>query len=103
MKLINYAECQKLIVNELNKLPTYIDGQYCKHNASMRGGIHRALKCLEKCQLYIPMRDCKYGKWLIHSDSHHPYCSICKEEPQNCVLTKYCPNCGAKMVVTNTQ
>lgn len=103
MKLINYAECQHLIVNELNKLPTYTNGKYCKHNASMRGGIHRALKCLEKCQLYVPTTDCRYGKWLINSDSYYPYCSLCKEEPQNGIMTKSCPNCGAKMVVTNTQ
>ena len=103
MKLINYAECQKLIVDELDKLPTYIDSMYCQHNASMRGGLHKALKCLEKCQSYVPMTEYKYSKWLINSDGYYPYCSLCKGEPQNGVMTKYCPNCGAKMVVTNTQ
>lgn len=39
----------------------------------------------------------KTGQWLINSDGYYPYCSICKNEPQNRVMTKYCPNCGAKM------
>lgn len=39
----------------------------------------------------------KTGHWLINSDGYYPYCSICKNEPQNRVMTKYCPNCGAKM------
>lgn len=37
------------------------------------------------------------GHWLINSDGYYPYCSLCKNEPQNRVMTKYCPNCGAKM------
>jgi hypothetical protein len=37
------------------------------------------------------------GQWLINSDGYYPYCSICKNEPQNRVMTKYCPNCGAYM------
>ena len=54
MKLINYAEMQTKLVKELDKLPTYIKDRYgfttyCNHNASMRGGIHKALKCLEQC------------------------------------------------------
>ena len=39
----------------------------------------------------------KTGQWLINSNGYYPYCSICKNEPQNRVMTKYCPNCGAKM------
>lgn len=41
------------------------------------------------------------GCWLINSDGYYPYCSICKNEPQNRVMTKYCPNCGAKMESDN--
>lgn len=37
------------------------------------------------------------GQWLINSDGYYPYCSICKNEPQNRIMTDYCPNCGAYM------
>ena len=38
-----------------------------------------------------------HGKWIICSDGYYTYCSVCKEEPSVGVMTKYCPNCGAKM------
>lgn len=103
MKLINYAEMQIKLVKELDKLPTYIKDRYCRHNASMRGGIHKALKCLEQCQMYVATDSHTYGKWIISTDGCYPYCSECKNEPQNGVMTNYCPNCGAEMVVTNTK
>ena len=37
------------------------------------------------------------GQWLINSDGYYPYCSICLCEPQNRIMTTYCPNCGAFM------
>ena len=107
MKLINYAEMQTKLVKELDKLPTYIKDRYgfttyCQHNASMRGGIHKALKCLEQCQMYVATDGHTYGKWIISSDGCCPYCSECKNEPQSGIMTNYCPSCGAEMVVTNT-
>ena len=38
-----------------------------------------------------------HGKWLINCDGYYPYCSVCTEEPESRNMTKYCPNCGAKM------
>ena len=38
-----------------------------------------------------------HGRWLINSDGYYPYCSVCKEEPKNGIMTHYCPNCGARM------
>lgn len=35
--------------------------------------------------------------WEICCDGYYPYCSRCKQEPQGREMTKYCPNCGAKM------
>ena len=37
------------------------------------------------------------AKWLINSDGYYPYCSRCMNEPPSGILTKYCPECGAKM------
>ena len=81
MKLINYAEMQTKLVKELDKLPTYIKDRYgfttyCTHNASMRGGIHKALKCLEQCQMYVATDGHTYGKWIISNNGCYPYCSI---------------------------
>lgn len=38
-----------------------------------------------------------YAKWEISSDGYYPYCSHCKTEPENGVMSKYCPECGATM------
>lgn len=35
--------------------------------------------------------------WEINPDGYYPYCSHCKEEPANRVISDYCPKCGAKM------
>lgn len=39
----------------------------------------------------------RHGQWLINPDGYYPYCSECGEEPDSGVMTKRCPNCGAKM------
>jgi NADH pyrophosphatase NudC (nudix superfamily) len=38
-----------------------------------------------------------HAKWEINYDGYYPYCSHCKTEPKNGVMSKYCPECGAKM------
>lgn len=38
-----------------------------------------------------------HSKWEICSDGYYPYCKRCRNEPQGRVMTKFCPNCGAKM------
>ena len=40
----------------------------------------------------------KYGKWIINPDGYYPYCSECKQEPEGRVMSKFCPNCGCKMI-----
>ena len=37
------------------------------------------------------------AKWEINSDGYYPYCSKCGNEPQNRVMTDFCPNCGCYM------
>ncbi|MBO5934062.1 MAG: hypothetical protein J6Q94_01100 [Clostridia bacterium] len=41
-----------------------------------------------------------YAKWGISSNGYYPYCTHCKTEPENGVMSKYCPECGAKMDIT---
>lgn len=38
-----------------------------------------------------------HSKWEICCDGYYPYCLHCRREPQGREMTKYCPNCGAKM------
>ena len=40
----------------------------------------------------------KHGEWLINSDGYYPYCSECGAEPIMRIMSKFCPNCGAKMM-----
>ena len=41
--------------------------------------------------------DVNHGEWKINPDGYYPYCSSCKTEPKNGVMSNYCPNCGVKM------
>lgn len=46
----------------------------------------------------IPIVDAepvRHGRWIICSDGYYPYCSECNHWPKE--MTKFCPNCGAKM------
>lgn len=38
-----------------------------------------------------------HAKWEINCDGYYPYCSNCMTEPKSGVMSKYCPECGAKM------
>lgn len=40
----------------------------------------------------------KTAHWDICCDGYYPFCSACGEEPPGREMSKYCPNCGAKMV-----
>ena len=44
----------------------------------------------------------KQAHWEIDCDGYYPYCSNCRHEPEGRTMTKYCENCGAKMV-SNTK
>ena len=68
-------------------------------------------KCVheELCTIDGNPRDCKHfmdkddfekrsqAMWKINCDGYYPYCSNCKTEPKNGVMSKYCPECGAEM------
>ena len=43
------------------------------------------------------LRPARHGRWIISSDGYYPYCWDCKARPKGGNMTKYCPNCGAKM------
>ena len=37
------------------------------------------------------------ARWLINSDGYYPYCSACMAEPEDGIMTDFCPSCGARM------
>lgn len=39
----------------------------------------------------------KIGRWLINPDGYYLYCSACKGEPKNGIMTDFCPKCGRRM------
>lgn len=38
------------------------------------------------------------ANWIICCDGYYPFCSVCGEEPPGREMSKYCPNCGRRMV-----
>lgn len=58
-----------------------------------------AMKLLkgENVQSFADVQPVIHSKWEISSDGYYPYCKKCNARPENGKMTKYCPNCGAKM------
>lgn len=38
------------------------------------------------------------ANWVICCDGYYPFCSVCGEEPPGRKMSRYCPNCGRRMV-----
>lgn len=74
----DYLHAEKLTVDDLHKL---LESE--KRIASISNGHEQS--------------ELKHGHWIISSDGYYPYCSVCKAEPESGKMTKWCPNCGAKM------
>ena len=52
------------------------------------------------CDHFISTADVQeviHAKWIISSNGYYPYCSHCKSPPYGGDMTKYCPECGARM------
>lgn len=50
---------------------------------------------IEKEKAMPDIQIVKHSKWEINSDGYYPFCLSCGSATDK--LTKYCPNCGAKM------
>lgn len=80
MKLINYYELKQRILEERDKIPKTLPSAIYEfgiekpnhHGNSMRGGIRKALRCLEQCQNITDMvevvrcKDCRH--WVVNDD-----------------------------------
>ena len=38
------------------------------------------------------------ANWIICCDGYYPFCSECRNEPPGREMSRYCPNCGRRMV-----
>lgn len=113
MRLINYEEYKNKLLEIRDSIPLTVPAATYElmrekpyaQGMAMRGGIRKALKCLEQCQNVSGVAPVVHGRW-IESKEHfylnngckewiNFYCSEC-DAPNNSP-TDYCPNCGAKM------
>jgi hypothetical protein len=115
MRLIDADELKKLILAERDKIPLTTPGAIYEfgvakpnpHGQSMRGGIRKALRCMEQCPT-VDAKPVVHGRWVGKQlDNFRKYQVTCSEcgwigienydsynDPSS---FNYCPNCGADM------
>jgi hypothetical protein len=130
MRLIDADVLKDLILKERDAIPKTIVERYAfgvaspnHHGNSMRGGIRKALRCMEQTPTIDPESLRPVGQWdwkHRHKGGFHkytgvdeygethtitvderfecnePYCPNCGKWNESAYLN-YCPNCGAKM------
>lgn len=113
MWIINGNELKKLLLAERDAIPRTVPGAVYEFGIpkinhfgnAIRGGIRKALKCLEMCK-HLDMVEVVHGYWKELEDYNLDtiyQCSVCQEEFVTLEGTpadnmyNYCPNCGAKM------
>lgn len=109
MRLINYEEYKNKLLKVRDSIPlTVLAASYelmlekpYTHGMSMRGGIHKALKCLEQCQNVSDVAPVVYGEWgtgrfNLETGNYEEQCTRCRNFSKE-YGKPYCPNCGAKM------
>lgn len=72
---------------DVDKLITYFQGEWNWHDC----------ECVRQFAEDGEFEPVVHAKWEINCDGYYPYCSNCKTEPKNGVMTKRCPECGAHM------
>lgn len=86
MRLIDADELKERILVERRKIPLtcpgasyefYISKPY-QHGNSMRGGIRKALRCMEQCKTVdaVPVVRCKDCKWRQQDDVNRNFCGL---------------------------
>lgn len=108
MRLINYEEYKNKLLKVRDRIPLTVPAtSYELMLMSMRGGIRKALKCLEECQNVSDVAPVVYGHWIWHEEEFEYECSACHCRfdynhtfeifDHGFQYANYCPNCGAKM------
>ena len=73
MRLIDANKVIKNIVAERDKIPyELVSGKPFKHGNSMRGGIRKALRCIEQAPTvdYVPVIRCRECKYRFGNNGH---------------------------------
>lgn len=112
MRPIDADALKKLLLEERDKIPLEIIERYSfgcpspnKHGAAMRGGIRKALRCMENTPT-LDVKPVKHGRWILKSFIPHHVtvdgylvCPNCNNSFYRIKGTwfKRCPHCGTKM------
>lgn len=110
MRPIDADVLKEALLKERDKIPLVMSERYsfgyptpCKHGESMRGGIRKALRCMENTPT-LDLTPVVHGEWvdktkIVYGSPDWKYtCSKCGHAvwcPAD--LTNFCPSCGAKM------
>lgn len=76
------------VVSMVNAIPAVDAEKVCEQMGLVK-------EAMDMAKAYL--RPVRHGRWIISSDGYYPYCWDCKARPKGGNMTKYCPNCGAKM------
>ena len=80
------------LTEEIKSLSVFLSG----NNVFNKTAKESVLRIIDE-QPTAKVEEVKHAKWEINCDGYYPYCSNCKTEPENGVMSKRCPECGAKM------
>ena len=114
MRLIDADALKEKILAERDAIPKTVIERYSfgvetpNHSGVLiRGGIRKALRCMEQCPTIDPESLRKKGEWIIMSfwkkrRGHHVQyvvkkCSMCNFRVKARWENNFCPNCGADM------
>ncbi len=117
MRLIDADALKELILKERDAIPKTVVERYSfgvgtpnQHGNSMRGGIRKALRCMEQTPTIDPESLRPKGRWVMDKlEIGNPYdvnstmvvdignCSCCDYRCEMLPIMNYCPNCGADM------
>ena len=107
-RLIDADELKQRILEERDKIPRTLPSaiyefgieQPNRHGDSMRGGIRKALRCMEQCKTVdaVPVVHGRW-EWLTEDFYNCTHCGTINhvKEVMGRPAYDYCPNCGAKM------
>lgn len=106
MRLIDADALKERLIIERDKIPLTKTERYSfgvefpyRHGQSMRGGIRKALRCMEQTPT-IEAEPVRHGRWRLNNDGSGT-CSECHFTQKNVWdmdnWQNYCGVCGAKM------
>ena len=91
-KLVRLSDLRKLLQTDAVPMTDYSKG--------IHEGIRYALQVAADMQP-VEAEPVRHGRWDYRHEDDWCYCSVCGTDAEGsdgeCLETKYCPNCGARM------